>query len=1222
MTKNYSKIKSTEQDRLEALFKYNILDTCPEEEFDNITRLVAHVCETPIALISLIDENRQWVKSAFGFEPQEIPRQVSFCNHAISEVELFEIQDTTKNPIFNENPFVTKAPKIRYYAGHPLTTPEGHNIGTLCVVDKEPKKLSEDQKLALATLATHVMSILELRYKNQKLEERIEDLTAKALEKITLELESYKIALDETSGVLISDTKGKILFVNDETCRMSKYTREELIGKDSTIFDSDFHNTQFFSTLWATIASGKIWKNEIKNISKDGTYYWTDTTIVPFLDESNSPKKFVSIKKDITKQKQGEQRINQFFSLSTDFFCVAKTNGYFEKISPAFSKELGFDEEELFSKPFFEFVHPDDVERTKQELEKLSNGANTINFKIRFRCKDNSFRLLSWNATPDKESGVLYATARDITESSRIHDENRKLSLVAKGTNNIVIITDKQRNIEWVNHAFEELTGYQLEEVVGKNPGSILQFGNTQKETILAIRKALNNMETFNGEIENVSKSGRKYWIELNISPIFNDNGELLNFIAIESDITEKKKKDININNLIQTQNSIFNGVGHAVMFTGANGLIQRINQAGLNLLGYTENEVVGKKGQIDFHDFGEIVARSMELSQELNTPVVPGFETLIAKARNQQNMDANEWTYISKEGKRIPVWLSVTSIKNSDGTLIGYFSAAEDYTVKKQIEQSLIEAKNFAEQAAHAKDSFLANMSHEIRTPLNAIIGFTELLSQNSLDPIQKDYVNNINTAGANLLLIINDILDISKIESGQLVLEANPVDLKSTLKHVYNLLKVKADEKNIEFNLLLDADMPEYVLGDKGRLNQILMNLAGNSLKFTEEGEVTISVKKLAETSDKVRLRFSIRDTGIGIPEDKTTTIFERFTQAEATTTRRFGGTGLGLNIVKQLVELQNGEINVKSKVGQGSDFYFTIEFQKVEKEVELDEPSIENKIEEPLGNLAILLCEDNELNQHLAKKVIEKFGFKLDIANNGKEGIDMLISKNYDLILMDLQMSVMDGYQTTIYIREILKSNIPIIAMTAHSLVGERQKCKDIGMNDYVSKPFKQNELLEKIRNVSALRNEDLANVSVNTMSYSSDNLKNEPTASTIEESTFNKLQREIDFSYIDELSGGDEEFKKEIIKLFIQSMPDELEALETAIINNQYTAVMEISHQMKSTLSMFNLLTEVAYWSELELNAKAAIIKENEIQRFDVHKKSLAEVILILQNIING
>lgn len=373
---------------------------------------------------------------------------------------------------------------------------------------------------------------------------------------------------------------------------------------------------------------------------------------------------------------------------------------------------------------------------------------------------------------------------------------------------------------------------------------------------------------------------------------------------------------------------------------------------------------------------------------------------------------------------------------------------------------------KKIAEMAIYAKDSFLANMSHEIRTPLNAIIGFTDLMARSPLDITQKDYISNVQTAGENLMVIINDILDLSKIESGNLIIESHPFNLKKTLKHTYDLLKVKAAD-DIEFNLFLDADMPEMVKGDKGRLNQIITNLAGNAIKFTQEGEITISVKKISETNKAYTLRFSVKDTGIGIAPEKLETIFERFTQAEESTTRRFGGTGLGLNIVKQLVELQKGEIHVKSKVGTGSEFYFIMDFKKTDTK-----PEVYHELQTSLlqsKKMVVLLFEDNILNQKLAKSVIDQFGFDLDIADNGEEGIEMFLKKHYDLVLMDLQMPVKDGYQTTEYLRCELKSEVPIIAMTAHSLVGEQQKCYDIGMNGYVPKPFKQAELLAEINRV---------------------------------------------------------------------------------------------------------------------------------------------------------
>jgi len=407
-------------------------------------------------------------------------------------------------------------------------------------------------------------------------------------------------------------------------------------------------------------------------------------------------------------------------------------------------------------------------------------------------------------------------------------------------------------------------------------------------------------------------------------------------------------------------------------------------------------------------------------------------------------------------------------NIKRDDeiGTLVNSFNNMLSEIDKQNLE--LTNAKNKAELSSIAKEQFLANMSHEIRTPLNGIDGMAKLLEKTLLTKEQKEYNLAIRTSSDNLLVIINDILDFSKIEAGKLSIEEIGFSLNESINRVINTMSYKAEEKGINLALEIDANISEILIGDPTRLNQIIINLLNNAIKFTSKGCVTLKCKLVEKTSTQNKIKFEVIDTGIGIDSRKISKIFGSFSQEDGSTTRKFGGTGLGLTISKQLVELFNGELKVISEKGKGAIFYFTVEYPIGSlKDWLKEEAAVMNW--ESLEHKKVLLVEDNKINQLLAATILKNWKMKVEVAENGLIAIEKLKNENFDVVLMDMQMPIMGGIEATVIIREELKLSIPIIALTARAIKGIDKECMEAGMNDYISKPFNQSELFNKILNL---------------------------------------------------------------------------------------------------------------------------------------------------------
>ena len=734
------------------------------------------------------------------------------------------------------------------------------------------------------------------------------------------------------------------------------------------------------------------------------------------------------------------------FNSSPDLICILDENQKILNINDASEKILGINPSECLGLNISKFIFSEDrINILESANQSLLNGKKSFVAETRLISKTGETKWISWNAVTKKR--IWYIIGREITEQKNLIKSLNQLSIVASKINNGVVISNGKNKVIWVNDAFTKITGFNLEDTANQRLGDIISSHVSSKASVEEARNATKNKQSFSVELLAKRKDNRPIWLSIFNTIILDDKGEIENLIEIIVDITDRKisEEKLELLSLVASKTEI------GVSISDENGKVNWINDSLVNLLGYRLEELHGKR-------IGDTVK-----GDDNNLPIL---EEARKKAQDLVPFNIEIKVYKKDDTE---IWLSIsnTPIKDEKQKTIKQIEIISDITKKKQAEFQLIEAKEQAIQLSKAKEMFLSVMSHEIRTPLNAIIGLTNILSDEEQLESQNQSIKLLKFSSDNLLALINDILDFSKIEVGKMELESKKLSINELLKDIADSLTFKIKEKSIELKYKVSSKIPALVRGDKTRLYQILINLINNAIKFTEKGFVEIVVDLINIDNNYTFLKFQVIDTGIGIPEDKYDYIFESFTQAAANTTRKYGGSGLGLAITKRLIELYHGSIKVSSDLGKGTTFEFDLRFNNF---VEKENVKMEEKIK-IIENLKakILVVDDNEINRLLAKRVLTKFGLEVISANGGYEAIELLQSRDFDLVLMDVHMPDLSGYETVKKLREVNDdyfNNLPIIALTASILKDDIGEISDSGMIDYQLKPFKPEELFAKI------------------------------------------------------------------------------------------------------------------------------------------------------------
>ena len=1021
------------------------------------------------------------------------------------------------------------------------------------------------------------------RIQNQKLLEQSEERT-------------HIIMNSALNAIITVDYKGDVTFWNDQAEIIFGWKEEETLGKTFIDFMIPERNREAWKSSinqYLTEGHNEFLNKQVElfGVNKDGVEFLAEITITPVTQ--NGETFFCAFLQDISKRKEAESQRYQTVELLKTLLANLQSGVLVEDENRniLFSNQLLWDmrnnpisaadmEGVNYSKSFEEVKYLfKDWENFKPRVLELLEKKQPV---VRELLETVDNRFLERDYIPiflnDQYKGHLWKYT-DVTQIMRSQNqlkqsENRS-KLIMNASLNAIVTIDINGIITFWNKQAEIIFGWDEAESLGRELSEMI----IPHQHINAHHKGMKHyVETGEGPVLNKSlnltalnKRGIEFPVEMTIIPI-NENDQVF-FCAFIQDMSEKAEAE----NIRKIQEEKYqNVIAHmnlGLMEVDNDEVINYVNQSFATISGYEISELLGKK-PTEIFVFGDNIHVTKSKDELRKIGISDIYQLPVKNKRGELR------------------WWAISGAPSYDskGNVIGSIGIHLDITEQKQLELDLEKEKTNALESSKAKEVFLANMSHEIRTPLNAIIGFLRELDKQELTELQKDYVENSSIASKHLLAIINNILDISKIEAGELSLESEDFVFEKSISNVAKVLEPLLKQKGLYLDFNISNDIEKVLVGDALRLQQILFNLVGNAVKFTSEGNITIDCKLVKNTFDSQEIQISVSDTGIGMESSFIANIFNKFSQEDKAVTRKYGGTGLGLSITKELINLMNGQIKIESEKNVGTTVHLFINFPKGSNQESEDMNS--DKVVTSFDNISILLVEDNSLNRMVAQNSLQYYDCQVTEAENGVEAIAILKEKTFDVILMDIQMPEMGGIEATEIIRNELKLSTPIIALTANAFKTEIDKCKKAGMDDYVTKPFDEDILIETIAKYTVNKKvPNNINLSVNSSS----------------------MENNYNLTSLKNLSRGNNEFVDMMISIFVEQTTDVIAKISAAILQDDFMEVSRLIHKIKPSIESLGILSIVSEISLLEKIAKEEGNKEQISTIFITIKQVLEETV---------